>query len=117
MVTKMNPSIIPFGLGAMQALQNVVEVNQKCEFCEQVEPRSGSSILPCQLLQHDARWDGVFTAVLMGVIIYCLTKLNLSKLAWVMVTPSMILFLFMFAGTITSESYVQFPVRMHPALM
>ena len=98
----------------MQALQNVVEVNQKCEFCER---GSSTTVIPCQLLQHDARWDGVFTAVLMGVIIYCLTKLNLSKLAWVMVTPSMILFLFMFAGTITSESYVQFPVRMHPALM
>lgn len=111
-----NPAVIPFSLGALQALQRVVEVKHKCASCENLECVGGSSLLPCQLLQHDARWDSVFTSVLVGVFLYCLTKLNLSKLAWVMVTPSLVLFLFLFAGTITSESYVHFPVRMHPAL-
>ena len=105
------PALIPLSLGMFQALQHVVEPSPVCEQCA-----TATCPAPCQLKQ-DARWDTVFTSVLVGVMVYCLSRMKLGGLAWGLVTPAVFFFLCLLAGTVSAESYVPLPVKMHPALL
>lgn len=107
----MNPALIPLGLGVFQALQKLVDTKEVCTKCQ----NQPASFRACELY-HDSRWDNVLTSVLLGVMLYCLTQLKMSGLAWGVVAPASLLFLFMFAGALTADTYVPMEVPLHPAL-
>jgi len=122
----MNPAVVPLSLGLFQILQKVSDTEKgsdHCEICQINRKRtllqaqsSACTVKPCEL-RSDAQWDSVVSTVIIAVVVFCMSKMNMSGLAWSLMTPAILFFTVMCCATLDAESHVVFPVKMHPALL
>lgn len=107
----MAAACVPLSFAAFHFLDKLVDGGEAfCQHCWQQQrrqllqqgySRQQSSVQPCEL-QRDTSWDTVFTTIMLSVVVYCLAKLSLNKLAWLLVAPSG-LFLFAMLGNVVAH--------------